>query len=376
MRRATRWPRRSITSSGSSTDIVAGAGYSLDHVEIGRSVIQPVILCGGSGTRLWPLSRPERPKPFIELLGDRTLFQLALDRVQDRTRFCEPLVVAGAQHVHWIKQQAGMHSLVVEPAARNTAPAIALAAARLDPATIMLVCPSDHYIADEGSFLEGVNRAAELAKDGWLVCFGIEPHRPETGYGYIERGEPLGPGHRIARFIEKPDAEQAKTFLADGRLAWNGGIFTFEAGTYLAELEKYRPGIAKAVRMAVAEGKEHSDGFHPAPGSFASIKSESVDYAVMEHTERAAVVSLEMGWSDIGTWDALMTVRQRDLEGNIMPDGTRLIDCRGVMVASDGPNVSAIGLDNVIIVVEGDDILVVGRNASQKVARLGKSEGK
>lgn len=316
------------------------------------------------------MSRPERPKPFLKLLGERTLFQQALDRVADPDRFAPPLIVAGESHERFIAEQAGAHSLIVEPSARNTAPAIALAAARLAPDTVMLVCPSDHYVADERRFIEAASSAAELAHEGWLVSIGIEPTRPETGYGYIQRGEALAQGHRVARFVEKPDAERAKAFLADGNFVWNGGIFAFQAGAYLDELARHRPEMAAAVRGAVDQGSEDASLFHPSAEHFDAIKGESVDYAIMENTDHAAVIAADMGWSDIGNWDALMAARKTDAQGNVNEPTARLLGCSGVMALSDGPRVSAVGLDNIIIVVEGDEVLVVARDAVQQVADL------
>lgn len=333
--------------------------------------IQPVVLCGGSGKRLWPASRPEKPKPFLDLLGDRTLFQQALDRVEDRSLFAQPLVVAGAAHTRWIGEQAGAHSLIVEPCARNTAPAIALAAARLEPDTIMLVCPSDHYIADSTAFADAARKAATLAAEGWFVSLGVEPDRPDTGYGYIERGASLGEGHEVRRFVEKPDAERAASYLAQGGFLWNSGIFAFAAGRLLEELAVFRPAMIEKVRLAVGNGELRDGAFHPTHESFADIADESIDYALMENTGRAAVVSARMGWSDIGSWQALM-----DAHGAFPGShSAELVDCDNVMVRSDGPRVSAIGLENVIIVVDGDDVLVVARNAAQQVSKLKGAKG-
>ncbi len=330
------------------------------------SQIQPVILSGGSGTRLWPVSRPEKPKQFLNLLGDRTLFQQALDRVSDRSLFAESLVIAGKAHRRWIAEQAGPHSLIVEPCPRNTAPAIALAAARLEPDTIMLVCPSDHHIADTSAFADAVQEAAELASDGWLVTFGIEPDRPETGYGYIERGDPIGRHHRVKRFVEKPETERAASYLAQGAFSWNGGIFAFAAGRLLEELTIYRNVLVDQVLTALAQGEERAGAFYPDEAPFAAIRAESIDYALMENTQRAAVVSARMGWSDIGSWKALMDVRgSTDAQAN-----AELVDCERVMVRSDGRRVSAIGLENVIIVVDGDEVLVVDSDAAQEVSAL------
>lgn len=332
-------------------------------------VIQPVVLCGGSGTRLWPLSRADRPKPFLPLLGDRTLFQQTLDRLNEGGLFAEPLIVAGEKHVPLVEQQAGDYSLIVEPAARNTAPAIALAAARVEPDTMLLVCPSDHHIADRQAFLEAVAKAQGLARDGKLVCFGIEPDRPETGYGYIEKGESLGEGHKVARFVEKPDEATAQAYLESGRFAWNSGMFVFRAGTFMDELARHRPEMAKAARQAVENGSEDGAQFYPESSAFTRIKGESVDYALMENTAHAAVVSADIGWSDIGDWNSLMNAREA-AGLDLLADGTRTIDADGVMTVGMDRRISVVGLDNVIVVVDGEDVLVLSRDAAQAVKNL------
>lgn len=339
------------------------------------SAIYPVILCGGSGTRLWPRSRRAHPKPFLPLLGDRTLFQEALDRVADPAMFAEPLIVAGQEHTGLVAAQAGEHRLIVEPAARNTAPAIALAAHLLPRDAIMLVCPSDHHIADEAAFKAGARDAAALASQGHLVSFGISPDRPATGYGYIERGEKLAHGHRVVRFVEKPDLARAQQFLADGGFVWNGGIFAFPVGAFLDELAAHRPDMAKAVAQAASEGVWDGNQFLPDAESFAALSGESVDYAVMENTSHAAVISAEMGWSDIGDWSSLMVARGADQNGNVVRGVADLSDCSGVMVDTDGPRVSVVGIDDVIVVVDGDEILVVGRNHTQAVGKLDGASG-
>ncbi|PZT89979.1 MAG: mannose-1-phosphate guanylyltransferase [Citromicrobium sp.] len=332
--------------------------------------IQPVILSGGSGTRLWPRSLPERPKPFLPLLGERTLFQRALDRVSDRQVFSEPLIVAGQSHVAAIEEQASAHRLIVEPAARSTAPAIALAAKSVDPDTVLLVCPSDHFIGDVAAFHQGVIAGSRLAQDGWLVAFGVRPDRPETGFGYIERGEELEVGHRIARFVEKPDIETARAFLEQGGLVWNAGIFVFRAGSLLDELAIHRPEIARLIDESVSGGSGDDTRFHPAAGPFEDIAGESIDYAVMESTTRAAVVSADMNWSDIGDWSSLMEARAKDESGNVLIGPARCTDASRVMVDTDGPRVSVVGIDDVIVVVDGNEVLVVSKDAAQAVGRL------
>ena len=336
--------------------------------------ITPVILCGGSGTRLWPKSRQAKPKPFIPLIGKTTLFQETLSRCNDPARFAPPIVVTGADHASHVEAQLRASSearLIVEPAAKNTAPAIALAALRLPEDAVMLVCPSDHHIADPDAFAEAAMTAAALAQDDWLVSFGIAATAPETGYGYLRRGEPIGDGaYRTAKFVEKPDLERAQQFVADGGYAWNGGIFAFRAGAFVEELGRYRPEMLAAVRDAVTGGSERARTFHPAASPFAKIEGDSIDYAVMEKTSRAAMVPVDMGWSDIGSWPALRDVLDGDAQGNVASASAELVDCRNVMAVSDGPRISAIGLEDVIVVVDGDEVLVTTADGAQKVGKL------
>ena len=335
--------------------------------------IHPVILCGGSGTRLWPRSRKYRPKPFLPLLGERTLFQQSLDRASDPARFAPPIIVAGRAHCAAIEEQAEQREgarLIVEPAAKNTAPAIALAAHALPPEAIMLVCPSDHHIADEQAFRAKVEDAASLAEQDYMVAFGIQPTGPETGYGYIRKGALLGPGNRVDRFVEKPDRATAEQFLATGEYVWNGGIFAFRAGAYLSELAQHRPAMAARVAEAWRGASCRGWEVQPDADAFAAIDGESVDYAVMENSGQAAVVAADMGWSDIGNWDALMTARPADEQGNHVVGRADLADCRNVMVDSDRLRVSVVGLENVIVVVDGDEVLVTSRSGAQQVGKL------
>ncbi|OBV10277.1 mannose-1-phosphate guanylyltransferase [Erythrobacter dokdonensis] len=338
--------------------------------------IHPVILCGGSGTRLWPLSRKALPKPFLPLVSEETLFEQAVRRVAGDDRFAPPMVVAGAAHADLVTAQLSDTPgarLVVEPAAKNTAPAIALAAALLPRDAVMLVCPSDHHIADSAAFRAAALAGAALAAQDYLVSFGIAPDRPETGYGYIERGAPLAGGFAIARFVEKPDLAKAQHYLASGNFSWNGGIFAFRAGHLLDELAAYRPEMARLVAEAVAEGREDGTRFHPAAEAFAAIAGDSIDYAVMENTRSAAMVPADMGWSDIGNWAALADALadQADAEGNIARGGpVDLAGCKGVFALTDGPRISAVGLEDVCIIVSGGEVLVTTRDGAQAVGKL------
>ena len=344
-----------------------------------KQTITPVVLCGGSGTRLWPRSRATNPKPFLPLVGDQTLFEATLARAGaragDRSVFAPPLVVTGAAHLAHVEAQSAAADgtrVIVEPAAKNTAAAIALAALVLPAEAVMLVCPSDHHIGDAAAFLGAAQAAADLAKDGWLVAFGIEATAPETGFGYVRQGEAIGAtgGFRVASFVEKPDLARAQSFLDAGGYSWNGGIFAFRAGDFLAELGAHRPAILAAVKDAVANGVWDGQRFHPDAAAFAACPSESVDYAVMENTARAAVVPAAMAWSDIGNWQALHEARLHDDAGNSVKGRAELVDCRNVLVESDGPRVSVIGLSDIIVVVDGDEVLVTSIAGVQKVGKL------
>jgi mannose-1-phosphate guanylyltransferase/mannose-1-phosphate guanylyltransferase/mannose-6-phosphate isomerase len=340
------------------------------------TTIVPVILCGGSGTRLWPRSRAAKPKPFLPLVGDNTLFEAALARCPASGGFAAPVVVTGRMHLEHVEAQLGViegAQVIVEPAARNTAAAIALAAYRLPEDAVMLVCPSDHHIGNADAFAVAACAAADLAEEGWLVSFGIEATAPETGFGYLKRGEAIAENaFRTAQFVEKPDIERAKAFLAEGIYAWNGGIFAFRVKDFIAELEAHRPLIAAGVAEAVAKGSEDGQRFHPNADLFAQVPSDSVDYAVMENTTRAAMVPADMSWSDIGNWHALHEALDRDEDGNSSRGvgEVEMVDCRNVLVDSDGPRVSVVGLEDVIVVIDGNDIMITTVSGVQKVGKL------
>lgn len=336
------------------------------------SHVTPVVLCGGSGTRLWPRSRASKPKPFLPLLGENSLFEATLDRCAGGI-VSSAVIVTGAAHLNHVRAHGeGRNlSIIVEPTARNTAPAIALAAARLPHDQVMLVCPSDHHITDVKAFTAAATAAAKLAQQGWLVAFGIEATRPEIGFGYIRQGELLGGGaRRVAQFVEKPDRARAEQYLADGSYFWNGGIFCFTAARYLDELSRTRPAMIQAVERAVAYGQEEGECFHPDVEAFATIVADSIDYAVMEVTRDAAVVPVSMGWSDIGNWLALHEARDGGIYGNVTRGPAELIDCHNVMIDSDGSRVSVIGMKDVIVVVDGDEVLVTSYAGAQKVGQL------
>lgn len=337
--------------------------------------IIPVVLCGGSGTRLWPRSRKHKPKPFLPLVGTTTMFSATVLRCDGHEGFGNPVIVTGTAHLDHVEAQLPDREhtrILVEPQGRNTAAAIALAALVLPEDSIMLVCPSDHHIGDAEAFRRAAHEAAKLAGEGWLVSFGIAPTAPETGFGYLKQGAPIAGtgGCKVERFVEKPDLARAIEFLESGEYAWNGGIFAFGVGTFLAELGRHRPDILDAVRASVEKG--HSDGmrFHPDAEAFALVPSQSVDYAVMELTDRAAMVPAVMAWSDIGNWQALHEAQDVDDAGNAAFGRTELVDCSNVLVMSDGPRVSVVGASNLIIVVDGDEVLVCTPEGAQAVGKL------
>lgn len=331
--------------------------------------ITPVILCGGSGTRLWPLSRAARPKQMLDLTGGGTMLGLTAARVADPALFAAPIVVAGADQAAAVEAEVErLGLLILEPAPRNTAPAIALAALAADADDLLLVLPSDHLVADAAGFVEAVQRAAPFAADGWILTFGMKPERPDTGYGYIERGDPIGAGvFAAARFVEKPDAALAADYVAGGRHDWNGGIFLMRAGVCRDALERHAPAILAAAEAAIAGASRAGARLTPDAAAFRASPAQSIDYAVMEKADRVAVVPAEIGWSDIGSWAALYDVAVKDAADNAIAGPAVAIDASGNLIRSEGPLVAAIGVSGLVIVATGDAVLVVPRDQSQRV---------
>jgi mannose-1-phosphate guanylyltransferase len=346
------------------------------------SAIRPVILSGGAGTRLWPLSVPARPKQLQPLTGARTMLQETALRVADPVLFAPLWVIAGQGHAAAIEAQLGEIGhrparLILEPAGRNTAAAIALAALEAEPAELLLVLPSDHVVRDVAAFRTAVRAGAALAAAGHLVTFGIRPDRPETGYGYVKRGGALSDGSfAVERFVEKPDRETAAGYLADGGYDWNGGIFLFRADRCLEELEAHAPDILAAVRAALAGAEREGARVRPDPDAFAQVRSESIDYAVMERSGRVAVVPVAMGWSDVGSWDALHELAEKDSAGVARQGDVIAIDSKHCLVRSDGPTVVTIGVENLIVVATGDAVLILPRGQSQRAREAAEAIGK
>jgi mannose-1-phosphate guanylyltransferase/mannose-1-phosphate guanylyltransferase/mannose-6-phosphate isomerase len=332
--------------------------------------IVPVILSGGAGTRLWPMSRPERPKQFLPLTSDATMFAETLSRTADTSRFSAPIIVANGRHRDLIEADLGdaPATIILEPAARNTAPAIALAALAAAPDAPLLVMPSDHVISDVPAFHDAIARGLPFALDGWLVTFGIAPTGPETGYGYIRFGETQADGvHAVSRFIEKPDIDRAKAMLAEGGHSWNGGIFLFRADAYLSALERNAPAMLTAARAAMAGASQDGQAVLPDQDAFAASPSDSIDYAVMEKSDRVAVIPVSMGWSDIGSWDSLYDNRPRDDRGTASAGNVIALDTDNCLIESDGLQIATVGVSDLIVIASGNKVLIMPRGTSQRV---------
>jgi mannose-1-phosphate guanylyltransferase/mannose-6-phosphate isomerase len=356
-----------------------------------REII-PVILCGGSGSRLWPLSRQLLPKQFLPLVTGRTLLQDTALRAQEASGGATPLVVCNEAHRFLVKDQLteiGISArIVLEPAGRNTAAAVAVAAIACeaeDP--ILLVLASDHAIRGTNEFNSAVHRAAEVAACGMLVTFGIAATRPDSGFGYIERGDALQDGagavqdgagavvggagaFRVARFVEKPSVEQARAMIATGRAYWNSGMFTFGAKRVLEELGRFRPDILDAARAAVVAATDDLGFLRLGKEAFLACPSEAIDRAVMERTAEAAVIPADFEWSDVGSWSALWDLAEKDAAGNASRGDVQLQDTRGSLVFGDRRLVATLGVEDLIIVDSDDALLVADRSRSQEVREV------
>ena len=338
--------------------------------------IQPVILCGGAGTRLWPESRGQRAKQFLPLTGSESLFQQTVARTPAGEYFLPPVILCGDGHVTTVREQMGAHEaqLLVEPMPRNTAAAIALAVAQADADTLLLVMPSDHVIADVPAFHAAIARAARLAQADWLVTFGIAPTHPDTGFGYIASGAALDDdGFAVERFVEKPPLEEAETMLLSGGYSWNAGIFLFRAGRMRDAMLTHCRAIFEAADDALAAGRRDGDALYADAPKFAAAPSDSIDYAVMEKDDRVAIVPVSMGWSDLGSWQAVHTLAACDEIGNATSGDVFLHDSHGNLIRAGGKRVSVIGMEGVAVIVDGDDILVMPLKRCQDVRAAAKA---
>ena len=348
--------------------------------KIAKRLIHPVILSGGSGTRLWPMSRAAFPKQLQPLLSARSLLQDSVARVLQAHLFAAPVILANEEHRFIIAEQLRQidvkpQTIMLEPIARNTAPAAAAAALWLgqrEPDALMLIMPSDHAIADHPAFLKAIEIGAQAAAAGKLVTFGIEADRPETGYGYIRRAGPIGTtgAFEVAGFVEKPDRARAEEYLASGDYTWNSGIFLFPVRTYLAELKARLPDTYAAVEAAVAGEKGDLDFHRLDAAAFARAENQSIDYAVMEHTANAAVVPVAMGWSDVGAWDALWDISPKVGDGMVQIGDVTAIDCRNSYLRTEERLLAAVGVEDLVVVATADAVLVAPKSRAQDVKKL------
>jgi mannose-1-phosphate guanylyltransferase/mannose-6-phosphate isomerase len=341
-------------------------------------VLAPVILSGGAGTRLWPLSRELYPKQLLPLVGRYTMLQETVRRLEGLAASA-PTVVCNDAHRFLVAEQlraigCSPRAIVLEPKGRNTAPAIALAAhaalAADEGDVLLLVLPADHVIRDRAAFHSAIEAASALAREGCLATFGVVPQAAETGYGYIRRGAPSGGGFRIAEFVEKPDDARAHSFLASGEYYWNSGMFLFRARRYLEELEKYAPDIASVCRTAFASAVRDLDFTRIDASAFESCRSESIDYAVMEKTADAVVVPLAAGWSDVGSWAALHAACERDDKGNTLCGDVLVEDTEDSYIYSESRLVTTVGVRGAVVVETKDAVLVTTHDRVQDVKKL------
>lgn len=346
--------------------------------QMSAPVIRPIILSGGAGTRLWPVSRLALPKQLLPIASDQSMLQVTASRTSG-AGFAAPVIVGDEDHRFFIKEQLeglGLtpSAIILEPVARNTAPAIALAASwvsKNDADDLLLILPSDHVVRDEQKFRAAVNRAIPAAMAGSLVTFGIVPDSPHSGYGYIELGEEIAsdPGiHRVARFVEKPGADLAREYFAAGRFLWNSGMFLFRASVILDELSRNAPEVSSAVSEATREFAVDGLFVRPSPQAFASSPNISIDFAVMERTSNAFVLPVDIGWSDVGSWASLWEISEKDQHGNVVRGPALVLDSKDCLIRSEHDKlVVTVGLEGIGVIVTRDAVLVTDLDRSQDV---------
>ena len=332
--------------------------------------ICPVIMAGGSGTRLWPISRAAHPKQFLRLHGEDTMLQSTVKRLLGLD-IQASITICNEEHRFFVAEQLReidkLGSIILEPVGRDTAPAIALAALTAKDDPLLLVLAADHMIQDEAAFREAVIRAIPLAEAGKLVTFGIVPSEPHTGYGYIKRGINLEEGFEVDAFVEKPSSDVAQDYFSSGDYYWNSGMFLFRASNYLEELKKFRPDILEQCQASVMDVKTDLDFFRIDKDTFESCPAESVDYAVMEKTSHAVVVPMDAGWSDIGSWSSLWDISEKDGEGNATHGDVILHNTQNSYVRTDNQLVAVIGVDDLVIVSTKDALMVAHKDSVQNV---------
>ncbi|WP_114393910.1 mannose-1-phosphate guanylyltransferase/mannose-6-phosphate isomerase [Oleisolibacter albus] len=341
----------------------------------------PVILSGGSGSRLWPLSRERYPKQLLRLVGENTLIQDTALRVADPALFEAPLVLCHSEHRFTIAEQVQAvgirpRSIILEPCARNTAAAVAvaaLAAGQTDPGAVLAVLPADHVVLDRAAFHDAMRRAARAASLGYLTMLGITPARAECGYGYLEQGEPIpdaGGACQVRRFTEKPSRAVAEDYVGSGRHFWNSGMVVAPAAVLLEELRRHAPAVLAAAQAALEAACRDLDFTRLDPVTFATAPQVSLDYAVLEKTDRTAMVPAAMGWTDVGAWSALWDIGAQDADGNVALGDVQLVDTRDSYIRSDDVLTAVVGLDNIVVVVTEDAVLVADKGRVQEVKQV------
>ena len=351
-----------------------------DLAPLATSLITPVIMSGGAGTRLWPLSRAAKPKQLHALAGDRTLLRQTLDRLTSAPDvFGPPVVVCNVAHEALVRAQFADGNdaprLILEPMGRNTAACAAVVAYWVAGQTgsdrLILLAPADHLVSSAAAFAAAVHRAAPAAREGRLVSLGVRPTHPETGYGYIRLGAPCGEVYEAAQFVEKPDRQTAEAYVAHGGYLWNGGYFLFRADRMIEEMERLAPRIAAQAREAVTLGRPvDGGGLSLDPSAFAAAPSDSIDYAIMEKTDRIAVAPLDAGWSDVGSWSSVWEASRKDDNGNVTAGEVLATDARGCFIRSEGPMVAVTGVSDLIVIATGDAVLVMPRQEAQRVKAI------
>ena len=339
------------------------------------ATITPVLLCGGVGSRLWPVSRQGRPKQYLNLIGETSMLQQTLTRIESLAQ-TSPIIVCNEEHRFLVAEQVrqlGFTSprIILEPEGKNTAPAIALAAIAAlasDPEVNLLVLPADHYVGKPAALIDAIEKAASASSQGKLVNFGLVPSRSETGYGYIKRGEALATDVSVLeRFVEKPDQPTVETYIASGDYVWNSGMFMFTVGQFLASLAQFQPEMARVCELAMEQAERDMDFIRPNAEVFATCPSDSIDYAVMEHTPEGAVVSLDCDWSDIGAWSALWESGDKDAEGNVTQGDVVLNKTENSYIRSQSRLVTTTGVRDLVVVETADAVMVADRHSVQDV---------
>ena len=337
------------------------------------SEITAVVIAGGSGSRLWPLSRSTRPKQFVNVVAENSLFEETVGRLANLDISSITVVCNEAHRFHVAQQLRDIGqpaSIILEPVGKNTAPAVALSALLSDDDSLLLVLPADHVVNDEAAFVEAISSAIPLAESGKLVTFGIKAHRPHTGYGYIKAGIAIKDGFEVEEFKEKPSVKVAEEYLSSGDYYWNSGMFLFKASRYLDELKKYRREIFDSCESAVSNVSFDLDFVRIDNQSFTACPEESIDYAVMENTQDAVVVPMKAGWSDLGPWDSLWEISAKDVNNNSIRGDVIPVNTSNCYVRTDGQLVATLGIDDLVVVVTKDSVLVANKNEAQNIKEV------